>query len=76
MSGLNLQIKILNNNLDNQILKMIYGIKMQKKKIIWLYEGQIYMLEPNDVYYFDQYFHSHDTGLTILCLFCYNKYEK
>lgn len=41
------------NNLDNQILQMIYGIKMQKKKIIGLYEGQIYMLDPNDVYYFE-----------------------
>ncbi len=46
-------ITIRCNNIDDHILQMIYGIKMNKNKAIGMYEGQIYMIDPTDIYYFE-----------------------
>lgn len=46
-------ITIRCNNIDDHILQMIYGIKMNKKKAIGMYEGRIYMIDSADIYYFE-----------------------
>ena len=47
------EIIIRCNNIDESILQMIYGVKMERRKIAGFLNGRIVMIEPKDVYYFE-----------------------
>ncbi|WP_294375143.1 LytTR family DNA-binding domain-containing protein [uncultured Clostridium sp.] len=47
------EIIIRCNNIDESILQMIYGVKMERRKIAGFLNGRIIMIEPKDVYYFE-----------------------
>ena len=47
------EIIIRCNKLDESLLQMIYGVKMQQKKLVGLSDGQMHMLDAKDVYYFE-----------------------
>lgn len=47
------QIIIRCHQMDESLLQMIYGVKMQKKNLVGVYEGQIHMIEPHQVFYFE-----------------------
>ena len=47
------EIIIRSNNIDDSILQMIYGVKMNAQKIVGLHNGRMNMIEPKDVFYFE-----------------------
>ena len=47
------EIIIRCNNIDESILQMIYGVKMERRKIAGFLNGRIIMIEHKDVYYFE-----------------------
>lgn len=47
------EIIIRCNRLDESLLQMIYGVKMQQKKLVGISDGQMHMIDANDVYYFE-----------------------
>ena len=47
------EIIIRSNNIDDSILQMIYGVKMNSQKIVGLHNGRMNMIEPKDVFYFE-----------------------
>lgn len=47
------EIVIRCNQLDESILQMIYGIKMNQNKLIGTYNGRMQIIDPNDVFYFE-----------------------
>lgn len=47
------EIIIRCNNIDESILQMIYGVKLERRKIAGFLNGRIVMIEPKDVYYFE-----------------------
>ncbi len=51
--GENEEIIIRSNNIDESILQMIYGIKNHNMKIAGMHNGQINMIDPKDIYYFE-----------------------
>lgn len=57
------EIIIRCNNIDEAILQMIYGVKMKQKKLVGIDQGQIHMINPKDVYYFE----SVDNKVFIYC---------
>lgn len=57
------EIIIRCNQLDESILQMIYGLKMQQKKLVGTYNGQMQIMDPKDVFYFE----SVDNKVFIYC---------
>lgn len=47
------EIIIRSNNIDDSILQMIYGVKMNTQKMVGLYNGRMAMIEPKDIFYFE-----------------------
>lgn len=47
------EIIIRSNNIDESILQMIYGIKMEHKKLIGIKDGKMNLIDPKDVFYFE-----------------------
>ena len=47
------EIVIRCNQLDESILQMIYGIKMNQNKLVGTYNGQMQIIDPKDVFYFE-----------------------
>lgn len=47
------EIVIRCNQLDESILQMIYGIKMNQNKLIGTDNGRMQIIDPNDVFYFE-----------------------
>lgn len=47
------EIIIRCNQLDESILQMIYGIKMNQNKLVGTYNGQMQIIDPKDVFYFE-----------------------
>ena len=47
------EIIIRCHEMDEHLLELIYGIKMNKSKISCSYNGGIYMVNPQDIYYFE-----------------------
>ena len=47
------EIIIRCHEIDDHLLELIYGIKMNKDKISCSYNGGIYMIAPQDIYYFE-----------------------
>ena len=47
------EIIIRSNNIDDSILQMIYGVKMNSQKIVGLHNGRMTMIEPKDIFYFE-----------------------
>lgn len=47
------EIIIRCHQVDHQLLELIYGVKMNQHKISCSYNGAIYMVNPQDIYYFD-----------------------
>ena len=47
------EIIIRCHEVDNHLLNLIYGMKMNKHKISCSYNGAIYMVNPQDIYYFE-----------------------
>lgn len=41
------------NDLDDSLLKLIYGFKMGNNKIVATKDGEITMIAPRDIYYFE-----------------------
>ena len=39
--------------MDDHLLELIYGIKANKRKLSCSYNGAIYMISPQDIYYFE-----------------------
>lgn len=57
------EIIIRCNQLNDSILQMIYGIKMNQNKLVGNYNGQMQIIEPKDVFYFE----SVDNKVFIYC---------
>ncbi|HCW53524.1 MAG TPA: histidine kinase [Clostridium sp.] len=47
------EIIIRSNNIDESILQMIYGIKMERKKLVGIKDGKMNLIDPKDVLYFE-----------------------
>lgn len=47
------EIIIRCNQLDESILQMIYGIKMNQNKLVGTNNGQMQIIDPKDVFYFE-----------------------
>lgn len=47
------EIIIRCNQLDESILQMIYGVKMNQKKLIGTYNERMQIIDPSDVFYFE-----------------------
>lgn len=47
------EIIIRSNNIDDSILQMIYGVKMNSQKIVGLHNGRMTMIKPKDIFYFE-----------------------
>lgn len=47
------EIIIRCHEVDNHLLELIYGLKMNRHKISCSYNGAIYMVNPQDIYYFE-----------------------
>ena len=47
------EIIIRCNQLDESILQMIYGIKMNQNKLVGTYNVQMQIIDPKDVFYFE-----------------------
>lgn len=47
------EIIIRCHEVDDHILELVYGMKMNKHKISCTYKGAIYMVSPQDIYYFE-----------------------
>lgn len=47
------EIIIRCRNLDDSLLQLIYGVKMNARKITGSKDGAITMIDPKDVYYFE-----------------------
>lgn len=47
------EIIIRCHEVDDHILELIYGMKMNKHKITCMDQGAIYMVNPQDIYYFE-----------------------
>lgn len=47
------EIIIRCHEVDNHLLELIYGVKMNKNKLSCSYNGAIYMVNPQDIYYFE-----------------------
>ncbi len=47
------EIIIRCHEVDDHVLQLIYGMKMNKHKISCTYNGAIYMMSPQDIYYFE-----------------------
>ena len=47
------EIIIRCNQLDEYILQMIYGIKMNQNKLVGTNNGQMQIIDPKDVFYFE-----------------------
>lgn len=58
------EIIIRSNNIDESILQMIYGVKMEHKKLVGIKDGKMNLIDPKDVYYFE----SVDNKTFIYCL--------
>ncbi len=41
------------HELDDALLQMIYGIKMQQSKLVGFDKGKMHMVTPSEVYYFE-----------------------
>lgn len=57
------EIIIRCNQLDDSILQMIYGIKMNQNKLVGNHNGQLQIIDPKDVFYFE----SVDNKVFIYC---------
>ena len=58
------EIIIRSNNIDESILQMIYGVKMEHKKIVGNKDGKMTLIDPKDIYYFE----SVDNKTFIYCM--------
>ena len=47
------EIIIRCKELDDQLMALIYGVKMKKNKLSCSKNGKIYMISPQDIYYFE-----------------------
>lgn len=47
------EIIIRCHEVDNHLLELIYGLKMNKHKISCYLEDSIYMISPQEIYYFE-----------------------
>lgn len=57
------EIVIRCNQLDDSILQMIYGIKMNQNKLVGTHNGKLQIIDPKDVFYFE----SVDNKVFIYC---------
>lgn len=47
------EIIIRCHEIDDHLLELIYGVKMNKSKLSCSYNGAIYMINPQEIYYFE-----------------------
>lgn len=47
------EIIIRCNEIDDHLMELIYGVKMNKNKISCIDNGSVYMLNPQDIFYFE-----------------------
>lgn len=47
------EIIIRCHEVDEQLMQLIYGLKMGKNKLACLKQGAIYMVSPTEIYYFE-----------------------
>lgn len=47
------EIIIRCHEVDEQLMQLIYGLKMGKNKLACLKQGAIYMISPTEIYYFE-----------------------
>lgn len=47
------EIIIRCHEVDEQLMQLIYGLKMGKNKLACFKQGAIYMIGPTDIYYFE-----------------------
>lgn len=57
------EIVIRCNQLDDSILQMIYGVKMNQNKLVGTHNGKLQIIDPKDVFYFE----SVDNKVFIYC---------
>ncbi|MBE6023573.1 MAG: LytTR family transcriptional regulator [Cellulosilyticum sp.] len=53
LEGAEDEIIIRCHELDEHLLELIYGMKTNKSKLCCSYNGAIYMVNPQDLYYFE-----------------------
>lgn len=57
------EIVIRCNQLDDSILQMIYGVKMNQNKLVGTHNGKLQIIDPKEVFYFE----SVDNKVFIYC---------
>ena len=47
------EIIIRCNQMDESLMKLVYSVKSAHKKLLGSYDGQIFMIEQKDIFYFE-----------------------